>query len=587
MIGRLLNGRYEIIELIGRGGMAYVYKAKDLKLNRFVAVKVLRDEYTENEQFIKKFDRESQAAAGLTHPNIVSVYDVGVDDDVYFIIMEYVDGITLKQYLDKKGVLDYEEATNFIIDVAEALKCAHEHKIIHRDIKPHNILLTRDLVPKVTDFGIARAVTSSTVTMTNQTMGSVHYISPEQARGGFVDERSDLYSLGIMYYELVTGELPFDEESTVTIAIKHIREEIVPPKEINPNIPDSVNAVILKLTQKKPEERYQNVDELVADLDRLMMDAEAAVGMASGMRASNTDELFNDLGDDGLFKVEPATMAQPIIPDDDEVDETGLSDLQSRKKKKKMIIVGVIAAVIVLILAIVAINAFSPKKNVTVPDVTNMTKEQATTALNNLKLTLEVEKEVYSSTVDAGKIVSQNPTAGSTSQEGKTIKVSISKGSQSVGVPSVIGLSENDAITAIEGAKLAVGEIQREFNSDYSTGTVFKVSPGEGSQVAEKSKVTLYVSKGPDVVNVPGIVGLAKSDADSRIQANGLSVGTVTEEHSSTYATGVVIRQSPSEGTQTERGSAVNYVVSSGPEPTPTATPAPTTTVKPAPTPDN
>ena len=336
MIGRLLNGRYEIIELIGRGGMAYVYKAKDLKLNRFVAVKVLRDEYTENEQFIKKFDRESQAAAGLTHPNIVSVYDVGVDDDVYFIIMEYVDGITLKQYLDKKGVLDYEEATNFIIDVAEALKCAHEHKIIHRDIKPHNILLTRDLVPKVTDFGIARAVTSSTVTMTNQTMGSVHYISPEQARGGFVDERSDLYSLGIMYYELVTGELPFDEESTVTIAIKHIREEIVPPKEINPNIPDSVNAVILKLTQKKPEERYQNVDELVADLDRLMMDAEAAVGMASGMRASNTDELFNDLGDDGLFKVEPATMAQPIIPDDDEVDETGLSDLQSRKKKKKM-----------------------------------------------------------------------------------------------------------------------------------------------------------------------------------------------------------------------------------------------------------
>ena len=223
MIGKILNDRYKIIELIGRGGMAYVYKAQDMKLNRYVAVKILREEYTENEQFIKKFDRESQAAAGLSDPNIVSVYDVGVDNDVYFIVMEYVDGITLKQYLTQKGSLDYEEATNFIIDIAEALKCAHDHGIIHRDIKPQNIMLTSDLTPKVTDFGIARAISSATITMTNQTMGSVHYISPEQARGGFVDARSDLYSLGIMYYELLTGELPFDDDNSVSIAIKHIQ----------------------------------------------------------------------------------------------------------------------------------------------------------------------------------------------------------------------------------------------------------------------------------------------------------------------------------------------------------------------------
>jgi serine/threonine protein kinase len=578
MIGKVLNDRYEIIELIGRGGMAYVYKAKDLKLNRFVAVKVLKEEYAENEQFIKKFDRESQAAAGLSHPNIVSVYDVGVDGEIYFIVMEYVDGITLKQYLDKKGVLDYQEATSYIIDVAEALKCAHENKIIHRDIKPHNILLTKDLVPKVTDFGIARAVTSSTVTMTNQTMGSVHYISPEQARGGFVDERSDLYSLGIMYYELVTGQLPFDEESTVTIAIKHIREEIVPPKEVNPDIPDSVNDVILKLTQKKPDDRYQNADELVADLDKLMMDANAAVGIAESNPLEDSGELFTDLDDDGLFKVEPTTGAQPVVPEEE--DETGLSDLKNRnKKKKRIIIAAIIAAVIIAAIGIAAATGLIGGKDVQVPDVTGMTKDQATTALKAVNMTLEVEKEEYSTTVDSGKIISQNPTAGSTSKEGKTVKVSISKGSQSVTVPSVIGLTENDATSAIEKAKLVVGEVKRDYNSSYATGIVYNVTPNQGTQAAEQSKVTLYVSKGPDVVDVPGIVGLTSSDANSRITANGLTVGTVSEEYSSSYASGVVIRQSPSEGTETERGSTVNYVVSKGPEPTPSPTASPTTTV--------
>lgn len=580
MIGRVLNNRYEIIELIGRGGMAYVYKAKDLKLNRFVAVKVLRDEYTENEQFIKKFDRESQAAAGLTHPNIVSVYDVGVDDETYFIIMEYVDGITLKQYLDKKGCLEYDEATNFIIDVSEALKCAHEHRIIHRDIKPHNILLTRDLVPKVTDFGIARAVTSSTVTMTNQTMGSVHYISPEQARGGFVDERSDLYSLGIMYYELVTGELPFDEESTVTIAIKHIREEIVPPKELNPHIPDSVNEVILRLTQKKPEDRYQNAEELIVDLDRLMMDENALVGMAAANPKEDTSDLFTDMDEEGLFQVEPTTAPQPIIADVVD-DKSGLMELKNRKKKKKFVIIAIIAAVVVGILALVLVNGMFKNKNVTVPDITNMTKTDAQAALDAQKLTLEVEKEVYSTTVESGKIVSQNPAAGSTSQEGKTVKVSVSKGSQNVAIPNVVGMAENEAVTTIENTKLVVGEIKREFNSNYTSGIVYQVNPTQGSQVAEQSTVTLYVSKGPDVVSVPGIIGLTSADAEARIQNNGLTVGTVTEEHSSSYAAGMVIRQSPVEGTETDRGSSVNYVVSTGPEPTV----APSTTAAPTPLP--
>ncbi len=582
MISKVLNNRYEIIELIGRGGMAYVYKAKDRKLNRYVAVKVLREEYTENEQFIKKFDRESQAAAGLSHPNIVSVYDVGVEGDIYYIIMEYVDGITLKQYLNKKGHLDYKEATRFIIDVAAALKCAHEHKIIHRDIKPHNILLTRDLVPKVADFGIARAITSSTVTMTNQTMGSVHYISPEQARGGFVDERSDLYSLGIMYYELLTGQLPFDEENTVTIAIKHIQEELVPPKEIMPDIPASVNDVVVKLTHKKPEDRYQNMDELIDDLEKVMVDANAAVG-DNGAAVSDETQI---IGDEGLFKIEPVTgPIESGYHEDDEEEEDDLAQAQ-RKKKKKIIAFSIAGGVLAIILIVILMNTLTTKA-VMVPNVKNMTQEQAAQELEKAGLKLEVENQVYSSDVESGKIVSQNPEEGREMKKGQTVKVTVSKGTQNVTVPKVIGLSEAEATAAIDKLKL-VKNVKREYNSDVATGIVYSVDPGEGVSVAEGTSITLYVSKGQDLVTVPGIVGMSESAAEAQIEDSGLSVGRVTTSESDTVSAGLVISQSPTEGTQTERGTSINFVVSSGkpaPSPTPTPDPTPTPTAKPTPTP--
>lgn len=573
MISKVLNNRYEIIELIGRGGMAYVYKAKDRKLNRYVAVKVLREEYTENEQFIKKFDRESQAAAGLSHPNIVSVYDVGVEGDIYYIIMEYVDGITLKQYLNKKGHLDYKEATRFIIDVAAALKCAHEHKIIHRDIKPHNILLTRDLVPKVADFGIARAITSSTVTMTNQTMGSVHYISTEQARGGFVDERSDLYSLGIMYYELLTGQLPFDEENTVTIAIKHIQEELVPPKEILPEIPLSVNDVVVKLTHKKPEDRYQNMDELIDDLEKVMVDANAAVG-DNGVSAKEETQI---IGDEGLFKIEPVTgPIESGYHEDDDEEEDDLA-LAQRKKKKKIIGFSIAGGILAIILIVVLLNTFTTK-SVLVPNVKNMTQEQAAQELEKVGLKLEVENQVYSSDIESGKIVSQNPEEGREMKNGQTVKVTVSKGTQNVTVPKVIGLSEAEATAAIDKLKL-VKNVKREYNSDVATGIVYSVDPGEGVNVAEGTSITLYVSKGQDLVSVPGIVGLSESAAEAQIEDSGLKVGKVTTSESDTVSAGLVISQSPTEGTQTERGTSINFVVSSGkPAPTPTPTPAPTPT---------
>jgi serine/threonine protein kinase len=538
VIGKVLNNRYKIIELIGRGGMAYVYKAQDLKLNRYVAVKILREEYTENEQFIKKFDRESQAAAGLSDPNIVSVYDVGVDGDVYFIIMEYVDGITLKQYLTQKGRLDYEEATNFIIDIAEALKCAHEHGIIHRDIKPQNIMLTSDLTPKVTDFGIARAITSATITMTNQTMGSVHYISPEQARGGYVDARSDLYSLGIMYYELLTGELPFDDDNSVSIAIKHIQEDITPPNEINPDVPQSVSDVVVRLCQKKPEDRYQNCEELIEDLDQIMLDASVS---PVGETASTAD----------LFKDE-----NPF-----QEDVTGINDLRKKKRNRKIaLIVALIAA------ALVGIVAYAmTRQKVTVPDLTGMTESQATAACKQLGLSLEVSDHDYSDSVGKGKIMSQTPKANSQVPKGRAIRVTISKGKNSTTVPSVVGLTESAAVSKLEDADLTVSEIKREYNDKYDSGIVYAVSPNAGSSVSKDGKVVLYVSKGQNTASVPGIVGLTQSDAESRIKANGFSVGSVTSQNSDSYAKGVVISQSPSEGSSASKGSSINFVISSGP----------------------
>lgn len=538
MIGKILNNRYKIIELIGRGGMAYVYKAQDLKLNRYVAVKILREEYTENEQFIKKFDRESQAAAGLADPNIVSVYDVGVDGDVYFIVMEYVDGITLKQYLTQKGRLDYEEATNFIIDIAEALKCAHEHGIIHRDIKPQNIMLTSDLTPKVTDFGIARAINSATITMTNQTMGSVHYISPEQARGGFVDARSDLYSLGIMYYELLTGELPFDDDNSVSIAIKHIQEDITPPDQINPSIPQSVSDVVVRLCQKKPEDRYQSCDELIEDLDQIMLDASVS---PVGETASTAD----------LFKEEePSTN-----------DVTGINDLRQKKKRRRIaLIIALIAA------AAVGIVAYAmTRQRVTVPDLTGMTESQATTACQQLGLTLEVSKHAYSDSIGKGKIMAQTPKANSQVVKGRAIRVTISRGKSTTTVPSVVGLSESAAVTKIEDAGLTVSEIKREYNDSYDSGVVYAVSPNTGSSIEKNGKVVLYVSKGQNTASVPGIVGLTQSDAESRIKANGFAVGSVTQQNSDSYAKGVVMSQSPSEGSSTTKGASISFVVSSGP----------------------
>lgn len=567
MLSRTLGKRYEIIELIGRGGMAYVYKARDLKLNRYVAVKVLREEYTENEQFIKKFDRESQAVACLSHPNIVSVYDVGVQDNIYFIIMEYVDGITLKQYLTRKGRLDYSEATKFVLDISNALRCAHENKIIHRDIKPHNILLTRDLVPKVADFGIARAITSSTVTMTNQTMGSVHYISPEQARGGFVDERSDLYSLGILYYELLTGKVPFDEENTVTIAIKHIQEEIIPPKEIEPRIPDAVNNIVIKLTQKKPADRYQNTDELMEDLEIILEknNTSSIDGHGVGMGRNETQ-----IVKEGLFHVENnknnknnKSMASDDKDDDDGYYYETPEETAKRRKKRNIILASVFLGIAVIAIGMF-VYSFVSGKTVQVPDIKGKTVPEATAAMQQLGLTLEVEKEVFNSEVEAGLIITQNPEKATELEKGKTVKVTVSRGTKTGMIPKVVDMSEAEAVKAIEAANFVVGDINREYNNYYDSDIVYDMDPVGGTSVNEGTSVTLYVSKGADLVDVPNVIGQTEAAARDIITNAGLSTGTVSYETSTEHAQGLVIRQSPSEGASAERNADVTIIVSSG-----------------------
>lgn len=559
MLSRTLGKRYEIVELIGRGGMAYVYKARDLKLNRYVAVKVLREEYTESEQFIKKFDRESQAVACLSHPNIVGVYDVGVQDNIYYIIMEYVDGITLKQYLLRKGQIDYIEATRFLVDISNALRCAHENKIIHRDIKPHNILLTRDLVPKVADFGIARAITSSTVTMTNQTMGSVHYISPEQARGGFVDERSDLYSLGILYYELLTGKLPFDEENTVTIAIKHIQENIIPPKKMVPQIPEAVNQIVIKLTEKKPDDRYQNVDELLHDLDRLI---EGFGGASKDGHGNNHGRNDTHIMREGLFHMEDT--GDHFIVDDDDMDDVtdNNRDFKPKKKKKKPII-PILIGVSILAFLLIGFGFFSGK-TIDVPDIKNMTVTEATQVLEKAGLNIEVEKETYHSDIEAGVIISQNPDSNQEIKTGKTVKVTVSRGTKTGEIPDVVGMTETDAVKAIEKANFLVGEIKREYNKDQPSEIVFDMNPTGATTANEGTKVTIYVSKGQDLATVPSLIGSSEADARTLLANAGLTAGTVRYETSTTLAEGLVVEQSIAANESVNRNSTVDLLVSSG-----------------------
>ena len=455
MIGKFLGDRYEIIEKIGGGGMAIVYKAKCHLLNRFVAIKILRDEFIDDEEFIRKFKRESQAAASLSHPNVMNIYDVGVqelnDKNVHYIVMEYIKGKTLKDLIREKGKLSYDETIDYSIQIAEALKHAHLNHIVHRDIKPQNIMINEDNIIKVTDFGIARAATSSTLTTTSNVLGSVHYFSPEQARGGYTDEKSDIYSLGMVMYEMVTGKLAYDGDTPISVALKHVQENIIPPRELDATIPVGLEAIILKCVQKRQSDRYSNVEAVINDL-----------------RAIKNNEVINHLidNDDG----EQATRMIPIIKeervDDMLKNESTKGKQRSRNNKKgdggiKMILLAILLAFLVVTIVFAGwlkLQDFFDVEEVLVPRIIGMYESEAREEIEGLGLVFNVKGTASSSEFEAGQVISQSVKEDSKVNEGFTIDVVLSEGKDLVRVPGLVNKTYEEAEQLLTAAGLDVGE---------------------------------------------------------------------------------------------------------------------------------
>lgn len=606
--GIFLGKRYEILERIGSGGMADVYKGKDHKLNRFVAVKVLKSDYRSDEVFIQKFLSEAQAAAGLMHPNVVNVYDVGQDRGLYYMVMELVEGISLKDYIEKKGQLSAKETISISIQMVTGIQAAHNQHIIHRDIKPQNIIISKDGKVKVTDFGIARATTSTNTISTN-VMGSVHYTSPEQARGGIVDEKSDIYSAGITMYEMITGHVPFDGDSTVAVAIKHLREEIKSPSEEVPDIPYSLECIIMKCTQKNTTMRYQNCQELINDLKRSLVDpngnfvnmpgyvgGDATVVMSDEELRRVQDQSYDqddydddDYGDDYDNDYDDDDYDQSDY-DDDDYDDRAYDSRQRRdgkngrkngvdpntRKIMKILLVVAIAVFAIGTIFVIGQAAGMFKSNpkvtdekgkaqVTVPDILGMTVEEATETLNKKGLGLSIAERAYSDKYEKGEIMEQKTAANKKVDKNTEIQVVVSNGEEilTVAVPDVSGQSESAAQKTLEDANLVV-DSESKYDDHIEAGKVISTDPAAGMEVEEGTHVKMYVSMGVEKVEVPQITGITSEEAQAALAAVGLIGGSVTEEYSEEYDAGYVISQGKSAGSKLEKGSAVDYVVSKG-----------------------
>ena len=525
--------------------MATVYKAKCHVLNRYVAIKVLRDEFTTDEEFIRRFNTEAQSAASLTHPNIVSVFDVGNEDNLYYIVMELIQGKTLKEIIEEDGALPWKWSVNIAIQIASALEIAHKNNIVHRDIKPHNIIITEDGIAKVTDFGIAKAVSNSTITAFGTTIGSVHYFSPEHARGGYTDAKSDLYSLGVVMYEMLTGRVPFDADTPVSIALKHMQEKAVEPIKLNPSIPFAVNQIIVKAMQKETNLRYQSATEMLKDL---------------GMALKNPEGNFvTDRNvEDGLTQRIPTINTEKLKEKTDEVENR-----KSNNTKKKAIIIG-ISAVLVVVLSVATgyfAIAWSTPKNVTVPDITGLTVEQAETKLKELKISYEISDEKYSSSVDVGKIISQEPPAGYRVLQNKAVKIVVSKGIEKTTVPKVAGDSLEEAKNKIENAKLEA-EVIEETSQVLKEGFIIRQEPKENTELNAGDTVKIYVSKGTGIkqIAVPSVTSKTEEEAKEELTKDGFEVDVAYEEDKS-KSNGVVLKQSLEVGKTVDEGTKIIITV--------------------------
>ena len=622
-IGSFLSDRYEILSKVGAGGMSDVYKAKDHILSRFVAIKVLKQEFSEDSSFVTKFRAEAQSAAGLEHPNIVNIYDVGSENGLYYIVMEYVEGITLKTYIEKKGQLSFKESASIAIQVARGIEAAHNKNIIHRDIKPQNIIISTDGKVKVTDFGIAKATSSNTIS--SDVMGSVHYASPEQARNGFVDGRSDIYSLGIVMFEMVTGRVPFDGDTTVAVALQHLQEEIARPSIYAPDLPISFEKIILKCTQKTPDRRYQTIEELLTDIRRSLAHPDEDFvtiaplvdggktkvispeeldkikegrGVAEDLNdddtdADNDDEYADDEDDD--------EYDESLLDDDDDEDDDDDDDgkLLNPKMDKAITIMGIVTAVIIVIviiylaLSVAGVFKFGGKKNSEsqqtesqtqtesesesetqtetegqMIDIRGMSVEDAQKAVDRLKLDLTVFAfETKQSDEKDGTILEQDVKAGDTVKRGSQINVVIAgKGdstSEMVKVPSVIGKTKSSAKSTLESAGFSVTFEYGDYNDSVAADVVTAQSPSAKNKAAKGSTVTVTLSPGQKPITVPNVVGASQSHAESALAGAGLKYTYADSQYSDTVPAGNVISQTKS-GETVAAGTTITLTLSKG-----------------------
>ena len=557
MVQRILDQRYELEELIGGGGMADVYKAKDCLLNRPVAVKILHEEFKQDKEFIDKFQREAQAAARLSHPNIVNIYDVGVADGDHYIVMEYVPSRTLKDRIRQEGHLSVSESLRVAREIAEALAHAHANNLVHCDIKPHNILMMADGHAKVADFGIARAVTESTMTYSGNVIGSVHYFSPEQAKGTMITPKSDVYSLGVVLYEMLTGKLPFTGDNPVSIAVKHLQEEPVPVRQIDPAIPPVVEAIVSKAMSKDPAMRPTSA-ELVQDISQaermLMAGSQPMPQMAPMAQDPDATQV--------LPRVQPTQQPIPPrrAPQDEGYDEDEPEKEKSIFKSKKFI-----AGLLVVLLAGFFVGAFMSygkfwsTAEVTVPDVTGKQMTLARQILEDKKLRVNVA-ETYNADVPAGQVVSQNPTAGSKVKEQRLVTIYVSKGGEEIEMPDLTGLSKSDAEAQLKKMGLKLGSVYEKYSNEEA-GTVIKQDPKAGTKISRGQTVDLTVSKGKQShkVSVPDVTGVSLDAAKAALQSRGLKVGSVSKQESR-QAAGTVVSQSPASG-EVEEGSSISLVI--------------------------
>mgnify|MGYP005876984437 FL=1 len=624
-IGSFLSDRYEILSKVGAGGMSDVYKAKDHILSRFVAIKVLKQEFSEDSSFVTKFRAEAQSAAGLEHPNIVNIYDVGSENGLYYIVMEYVEGITLKTYIEKKGQLSFKESASIAIQVARGIEAAHNKNIIHRDIKPQNIIISTDGKVKVTDFGIAKATSSNTIS--SDVMGSVHYASPEQARNGFVDGRSDIYSLGIVMFEMVTGHVPFDGDTTVAVALQHLQEEIARPSIYAPDLPISFEKIILKCTQKTPDRRYQTIEELLTDIRRSLAHPDEDFvtiaplvdggktkvispeeldkikegrGVAEDLNdddtgADNDDEYADDEDDDDEYD-------ESLLDDDDDDEDDDDDDdgkLLNPKMDKAITIMGIVTAVIIVIviiylaLSVAGVFKFGGKKNSEsqqtesqtqtesesesetqtetegqMIDIRGMSVEDAQKAVDRLKLDLTVFAfETKQSDKKDGTILEQDVKAGDTVKRGSQINVVIAgKGdstSEMVKVPSVIGKTKSSAKSTLESAGFSVTFEYGDYNDSVAADVVTAQSPSAKNKAAKGSTVTVTLSPGQKPITVPNVVGASQSHAESALAGAGLKYTYADSQYSDTVPAGNVISQTKS-GETVAAGTTITLTLSKG-----------------------